>query len=37
MAQFYESKVINALHLEKAEVGRKYWVSESIYNLKKYV
>ena len=25
MAQFDESKVINALHPEKVEVGKKYW------------
>lgn len=37
MAQFDESKVINALHPEKAEVGKKYWCSDSIMFLKEYV
>lgn len=37
MAQFDESKVINALHPEKAEVGKKYWCSNSIMFLKEYV
>lgn len=37
MAKFEEKKVINALHTEKAEVGKKYWFAENIFNLKKYV
>lgn len=37
MAQFDESKVINALHLEKAEVGKKYWFSDSVTWLKRKV
>ena len=37
MAQFDESKVINALHTEKAEVGKKYWCSDSLTFLKEYV
>lgn len=34
MAQFDESKVINTLHPEKAEVGKKYWYADNIANLK---
>lgn len=37
MAKFEEEKVINALHPEKAEIGKKYWVSDSIGNLKKHI
>lgn len=37
MSQFDESKVINALHPEKAEVGKKYWCSDVLQTLKKYV
>lgn len=37
MAQFDESKVINALHPEKAEVGKKYWYADSLRSLKEYV
>lgn len=37
MAQFEESKVINALHPEKAQIGKKYWYSDNILNLKNYV
>ena len=37
MAQFDESKVINALHPERAEVGKKYWYSDSIMFLKEYI
>lgn len=37
MAQFDESKVITPLHPEKAEVGKKYWHSDSLLNLKDYV
>lgn len=35
MAVFDESKVINALHKDKAEIGKKYWVSDNIVDLKK--
>ena len=34
MTLFDESKVINALHPEKAEVGKKYYFNDSIYLLK---
>lgn len=34
MAKFDESKVIDALHPEKAEVGKKYYFNDSIYLLK---
>lgn len=37
MAQFDESKVINCLHPEKAEVGKKYWYSDSLAELKRSV
>lgn len=37
MAEFDESKVINALYPEKAEVGKKYWYSDSITWLKRKV
>lgn len=37
MAEFDESKVINALHTDKAEVGKKYWFSDSISRLKERV
>lgn len=37
MAQFDESKVINALHPEKTEVGKKYWFSDNILVLKNAV
>lgn len=37
MAQFDESKVINTLHLEKAEVGKKYWYADDVTKLKYYV
>lgn len=37
MAKFDESKVINALHVDKAEIGKKYYFSDSYYRLKKYV
>ena len=37
MVEFDESKVINALHPEKAEVGKKYWCSDNLYQLKQYV
>lgn len=34
MAVFDESKVINPLHPEKAEVGKKYWRSDNLLKLK---
>lgn len=37
MAVFDESKVINALHTDRAEVGKKYWFSDSISILKSKV
>lgn len=37
MAQFDESKVINSLHPEKAELGKKYWYSDNLKVLKRYV
>lgn len=37
MAKFDENKVINGLHPEKAEVGKKYWFSDSITWLKRKV
>lgn len=37
MAQFDESKVINVLHSEKAEIGKKYYHSDKLLNLKRYV
>lgn len=37
MAVFDESKVINALHKDKAEVGKKYWFSDDIVRLKTLV
>lgn len=37
MAEFDESKVINALHADRAEVGKRYWYSDSIVWLKKRV
>lgn len=37
MAEFDESKVINALHTEKAKVGKKYWYTDNLKLLKKYV
>lgn len=37
MAEFKEELVINALHPEKAEVGKKYWVSDELIDLKKDV
>lgn len=37
MAEFKEELVINALHSEKAEIGKKYWVSDSILFLKETV
>ena len=37
MAKFEEEKVINALHPEKAEVGKKYWFEDSIAFLKSSV
>lgn len=37
MAQFDESKVINTLHPEKAEVGKQYWYADNIASLKRKV
>ena len=37
MAQFDESKIINSLHKDKAEVGKKYYCSDNIGKLKEYV
>lgn len=37
MAKFDESKIINALHTEKAEIGKKYWVSDELVDLKEEV
>lgn len=37
MAQFDESKIINALHPEKAEVGKKYLFGDTLKALKKKV
>lgn len=37
MIQFDESKVISPLHIEKAEVGKKYWGADELVNLKEKV
>ena len=37
MPWFDESKVINTLHAEKAELGKKYWCADNITSLKYYV
>lgn len=37
MAVFDESKVINALHPEKAEIGKKYWRCDNLLELKRQV
>lgn len=37
MAVFYEHKVINGLHTDKAEIGKKYWYSDNFRTLKQYV
>lgn len=37
MAKFDESKVINALHTDKAEIGKKYYFSDYIGDLKRDV
>lgn len=37
MAKFDESKVINALHPEKAEIGKKYWFADNLVSLKEKV
>lgn len=34
MAEFKEELVINALHTDKAEVGKKYWYADNIIELK---
>lgn len=37
MAKFEEEKVINALHPEKAQIGKKYWYSDSLASLKEFI
>lgn len=37
MAEFKEELVINALHLEKAVIGKKYWCSDNLLDLKRLV
>ena len=37
MAKFDENKVINALHKDRAEIGKKYWVSDCIGLLKEHI
>lgn len=37
MTQFDESKVINGLHTDKAEIGKKYWYADNITKLKRYI
>lgn len=37
MAKFDESKIITPLHPEKAEVGKKYWIEDTLIGLKKEV
>lgn len=37
MSKFDESKVINCLHTDKAEVGKKYYFEDSLYELKAIV
>lgn len=37
MAEFDESKVINGLHTDKAEVGKKYWFADNMTKLKGYI
>lgn len=37
MAKFEEEKVINALHPEKAEVGKRYWFADNLFKLKRYI
>lgn len=34
MAEFKEELVINALHIDKAEVGKKYWFADHLSSLK---
>ena len=34
MAKFNESKVINALHADKAEIGKRYWHADNLVRLK---
>lgn len=34
MAKFDESKVINALHTDRAEIGKEYYFNNSLYELK---
>ena len=37
MAEFKEELVINALHTDKAEIGKKYWYADNIIELKRCV
>lgn len=37
MAEFDESKVINALNADKAIMGKKYYFNDSLYDLMDYV
>lgn len=37
MSKFDESKVINCLHTDKAEIGKKYYFEDSLYELKAVV
>lgn len=37
MAEFDESKVINALHTDKAVIGKKYWFADDLISLKEIV
>lgn len=37
MAKFDESKVINCLHTDKAEIGKEYYFSDSLYGLKEHI
>lgn len=37
MAEFDESKVINALHVDKAEVGKQYYFADTLLKLKQVV
>lgn len=37
MAEFKEELIINALHPEKAEIGKKYWFADTLRGLKEKV
>lgn len=37
MTEFKEELVINALHTDKSEVGKKYWCSDNLLDLKRLV